>query len=371
MGAYFCPYFSPDLPDPPCLEGPPVDGKGHPLPSGSGPPPCPRVPRPRPVALSAGLPPLLPPGTSPPPDRTRKRRWQNRRPEASQGVPPPPAGDPRDRRRRNRPVGAGPSFDVPDALSQLFGLSETERGLLQLVAPLLPLPSLPGRGDPPSGPEDAFMSGPPPEAPDPPSPNRRSPPPGREDASVDVPPPETLGSASQVDSSRPPEAMETSAAGDPPPPWGLPPPCPSLRKSWWESTPTCIWTAVSPGSTGSDAGGGRCQICDNIVHLTGVEPPLRLHAVIANFCDERQWPEADVAVLDPGVYHTISLHPRAAGLVNVRDRLLGAGPRDCTQCVRQAVGLQAVLSLTHGTGLPLVIHCRAGVDNDSLVAHRQ
>ena len=166
------------------------------------------------------------------------------------------------------------------------------------------------------------MSGPPPEAPDPPSPNRRSPPPGREDASVDVPPPETLGSASQVDSSRPPEAMETSAAGDPPVGIAAPLSEPEEELVGVDShmhLDRCFSRQYGFGCRGRTLSDLR----QHVVHLTGVEPPLRLHAVIANFCDERQWPEADVAVLDPGVYHTIGLHPRAAGLVNVRDRLLG------------------------------------------------
>ena len=223
-------------------------------------------------------------------------------------------------------MGAGPSFGarVPDALTLLLGLSEAESDLLQMVAPLLPLPSFPGRGNPPSGPEDAPMSGPPSETPDPPSPNRGSPPPGREDASVGGPPPETLSSASQVNS-HPPEAMETSVAGDspPPPPVGIAAPLSEPEELVGIDSHMHLDRCFSKRHGFGCAGRTLSDLRQHVVDLTGVEPPLRLQSVIANFCDERQWPEADLAVLDPDVFHTIGLHPRAAGLVDVRGHLLG------------------------------------------------
>ena len=58
---------------------------------------------------------------------------------------------------------------------------------------------------------------------------------------------------------RPPESTTTTLR------WSRQPPprCLSLWRSWRESTHTCIWTAASPSCTGSDAEGGRCQICEN------------------------------------------------------------------------------------------------------------
>ena len=242
----------------------------------------------RPVRRAAPTPPSR---DEPPPGRSQKRCRHNRRPQASQGHPPTPPGEMGPpispggvspvRRRRNRPgtaqrrrwkrnagreaveadppMGAGPSLGarVPDALSLLLGLSEAESDLLQMVAPLLPLPSFPGRGNPPSGPEDAPVSGPPSEAPDPPSPNRGSPPPGREDASVGGPPPETLG-VSQVDS-HPSEAMETSVAGDP----SVGISGPLSEEELVEIDSHMHLDRCFSKRHGFGCQGGRCQTCDN------------------------------------------------------------------------------------------------------------
>ena len=246
-------------------------------------------------------------------------RWRNR-PGAAQWRRWREVAD-REAVEADPPVGAGPSFAVPDALTQLLGMAESERGLLQLVAPLLALPSHPGRGDPPSGLEDAPTSGPPSGAPDPPSLNRGDPPPGREDTSVDCPAPETLGSTSEVDS-HPPEAMETSVVGDPP--VGVAgPPSPPVEELVGIDSNMHLDCCFSRRHGFGCIGRTLSDLRQHVIHLTGEEPPLRLRAVIANFCDERQWPMADLAVQDPAVYHTISLHPRAAGLVDVRDLTLG------------------------------------------------
>ena len=446
VGTYYCPRCSPRCPHCSgelCREGtrapmpsqaasrawevPPLMRREITFPPGEWPPLSQSSPAPaRADRRPDRRPARTPARPEPPPGRPHKRRRHNRRPEASQGRPPTPpvkeeppthpGGRRRNRpgaaqRRRRRevagrvaveadpPVGAGPSFAAPDPaslLNQLLGMTDSERGLLQLVAPLLALPSSPGQGDPPPGPEDALTSGPPAGAPDPPSLNRGCPPPGREDALVDCPPLETPGSTSVVDP-HPPEAMETSVAGDPPAGIAGPLSPPAEELVGVDShmhLDRCFSRRHGFGCSGRTLSDLR----QHVVHLTGEEPSLRLRVVIANFCDERQWSKVDLAVLDPAVYHTIGLHPRAAGLADVRDRTLTQmrerlahpqcvalgevgidlvhqghvnPPRDCTQCVRQAVGLLAVLSIMHDTGLPLVIHCRAGVDNDPLVAHRR
>ena len=188
------------------------------------------------------------------------------------------------------PVGAGPSFAAPDPaslLNQLLGMTDSERGLLQLVAPLLALPSPPGQGDPPPGPEDALTSGPPAGAPDPPSLNRGCPPPGRADALVDCPPLEILSSTSEVDP-HPPEAMETSVAGDPPAGIAGPLSPPAEQLVGVDShmhLDRCFSRRHGFGCSGRTLSDLR----QHVMHLTGEEPPLRLRVVIANFCDERQW----------------------------------------------------------------------------------
>ena len=68
-------------------------------------------------------------------------------------------------------------------------------------------------------------------------------------------------------------------------------------------------------------------------------------------------------------------HPQCVALGEVGIDFVHQGhvnpPPGTAQWARQVAGLQAVLSLAHDTGLPLVIHCRAGEDNDLLVAHRR
>ena len=289
------------------------------------------------------------PGT--PPGRPHKRRRHNRRPEASQGRPPTPPGEDGElyspASLPPRRASAEPPRGCPTAPAERgrgprgCGGRPPRGGRPQLRRPRRPDPAPGdgrvregppsvgrgdrggGRGDPPSGLEDAPTSGPPSGAPDPPSLNRGDPPPGREDTSVDCPAPETLGSTSEVDSHPPPppEAMETSVVGDPP--VGVAgAPSPPVEELVGIDSNMHLDCCFSRRHGFGCIGRTLSDLRQHVIHLTGEEPP-RLHAVIANFCDERQWPMADLAVQDPAVYHTISLHPRAAGLVDVRDLTLG------------------------------------------------
>ena len=218
------------------------------------------------------------PSSRDPPGRPPKRRRDNRRPEASEGRPPSPQGEmeppthspvegPQGRHRRNRPgsaqrrrwrrnasreaveadlpEGAGPSPDarVPE-----------ETDLPRMVTPLLPLPSSPGRGSLLLGWRTLLRAVLPQEPPAPlpqaegvPLLAERTPP-------WEVLPRRPLAPRPQSTTTPPRQVTH---------PWGLPPRCLSLRRSWRESTRTWIWTAASPCGTGLDAVGGRCQICDN------------------------------------------------------------------------------------------------------------